>query len=151
MCIWGMFLLTLMRTHFVPPAISFSSNEPALTSWTAASPLTGDALAAVLKFLWWGAKALRSDRTWRVGGWNFKVSYTLLRRVIDMFRIKVDLGDIEAKAKALDEQINQAISKEPKLQGYLNKLEEGFGKKEVSKQAEELIKEIQEFLKGQIN
>ena len=86
-----------------------------------------------------------------MGGWNFKVSYTLLRRVIDMFRIKVDLGDIEAKAKALDEQINQAISKEPKLQGYLNKLEEGFGKKEVSKQAEELIKEIQEFLKGQIN
>jgi proteasome assembly chaperone (PAC2) family protein len=84
---------------------------------------------------------------------NYKVVYALLRRLTKMLGIEINLEDIKVKALYLDEQVNKAISQNPQLESYVKKLEEEFEAigeyGQPIEGAEEIIKEVEKFLRGQ--
>ncbi|RLE08384.1 hypothetical protein DRZ78_01185 [Candidatus Aerophobetes bacterium] len=86
-----------------------------------------------------------------IRGWNSKVSYALLKRITKMLEIELDLEDIREEGERLVAQIDKLIGQEPKLQGYVKKLEENYELRRKPEDKDELIKEIEEFLKRQEN
>jgi proteasome assembly chaperone (PAC2) family protein len=61
---------------------------------------------------------------------NIKVACAVLRKLIDLTEIEVDLSELEKASEYFDQQVNQLVGQDPKLQEVINKLEE------VYKQAE---------------
>jgi len=86
-----------------------------------------------------------------IRGWNSRVSYALLKRITKILEIEVDLEDIKSKGESLVAQIDKLIGQEPKLQGYVKKLEESYELRRKPEDKDELIKEIEDFLKKHEN
>jgi len=86
-----------------------------------------------------------------IRGWNSRVSYALLKRITKILEIEVDIEDIKSKGESLVAQIDKLIGQEPKLQGYVKKLEESYELRRKPEDKDELIKEIEDFLKKHEN
>ena len=86
-----------------------------------------------------------------VRGWNSMVSYALLKRITRMLQVEIDLGDLKKEGERLVAQINELIGQEPKLKGYVKRLEEDYEFRRKSEDKDQLIREIEEFLKRQQN
>lgn len=86
---------------------------------------------------------------------NVKVVCSVLRRLIDLTQIEVDLSELENAGDYFDQQVNQLVKEDPKLQEVISKLEEVYKRSEKlsaeSKQEEGLKEDkvvyIQAFLK----
>ena len=86
---------------------------------------------------------------------NVKVVCSVLRRLIDLIQIEVDLSELENAGDYFDQQVNQLVKEDPKLQEVISKLEEVYKRSEKlsaeSKQEEGLkddkVVYIQAFLK----
>jgi proteasome assembly chaperone (PAC2) family protein len=86
---------------------------------------------------------------------NVKVVCSVLKRLIDLTKIKIDLSELERAGDYFDQQINHLVEEDPKLQEVISKLEEVYKRSEKIPQLsrkEEGAKEdkvvyIQAFLK----
>jgi proteasome assembly chaperone (PAC2) family protein len=86
---------------------------------------------------------------------NVKLVCAVLKRLIDLTGIKIDLSELEKASDYFDQQINQLVEEDPKLQEVISKLEEVYKGSERIRQPlrkEEGAKEdkvvyIQAFLK----
>jgi proteasome assembly chaperone (PAC2) family protein len=86
---------------------------------------------------------------------NIKVACAVLKKLIDFIKIEIDLSEIENASDYFEEQVNQLVKEDPKLQEVISKLEEVYKRSE--KNSTELKKEeglkddkviyIQAFLK----
>lgn len=88
-----------------------------------------------------------------IRGWNSMVSYALLKRITRILEVEIDLQDIKREGERLVSQINKLIGQEPKLQGYVKKLEEDYEFRRKSEDKDQLMKEIEDFLgkQGELN
>jgi proteasome assembly chaperone (PAC2) family protein len=83
------------------------------------------------------------------------VACAVLKKLIDIIKIEIDLSEIENASDYFEEQVNQLVKEDPKLQEVISKLEEVYKRSE--KNSTELKKEeglkddkviyIQAFLK----
>jgi proteasome assembly chaperone (PAC2) family protein len=84
---------------------------------------------------------------------NPKVCYGILKGLAKMLQIELDLREIIDASEYLDEQVSEAISQKPELEEYVKNLEKEYqamGKYEEPAKEEDIIKEIENFLrKGQ--
>lgn len=86
---------------------------------------------------------------------NVKLVCSVLKRLIELTGIKIDLSELEKASDYFDQQINQLVEEDPKLQEVISKLEEVYKGSERIRQPlrkEEGAKEdkvvyIQAFLK----
>jgi proteasome assembly chaperone (PAC2) family protein len=87
---------------------------------------------------------------------NVKVVYSVLRKLVNLTETEIDLSELERAAEYFDEQVNQLVSQDPKLQEVIGKLEEVYkesekptpsGKEEGSR--EEKVVYMQAFLRKQ--
>lgn len=87
---------------------------------------------------------------------NIKVVYGVLKKLDELMKTGMDLSRLENASSYFEEQVNDLVNQDPKLQEVINKLEEAyqksgrpfpFGKKEESK--EDKVVYIQAFLKRQ--
>jgi proteasome assembly chaperone (PAC2) family protein len=86
---------------------------------------------------------------------NIKVVCSVLKRLIDLTQIEIDLSELERAGDYFDQQVNQLVEDDPKLQEVISKLEEVYkrsGKIPEPSIKEEGVKEdkvvyIQAFLK----
>ncbi|MBM4339432.1 MAG: PAC2 family protein [Deltaproteobacteria bacterium] len=87
---------------------------------------------------------------------NIKVAYGVLKKLDELMKTGIDLSRLENASSYFNEQVNDLVNQDPKLQEVINKLEEAyqksgrpipFGKKEESK--EDKVVYIQAFLKRQ--
>jgi len=87
---------------------------------------------------------------------NIKVAYGVLKKLDELMKTGIDLSRLENASSYFNEQVNDLVNHDPKLQEVINKLEEAyqksgrpipFGKKEESK--EDKVVYIQAFLKRQ--
>ncbi len=86
---------------------------------------------------------------------NVKVVCSVLKRLTDLIGIKTDLSELEKAGDYFDQQINQLVEEDPKLQEVISKLEEVYKGSERIRQPlrkEEGVKDdkvvyIQAFLK----
>jgi len=86
---------------------------------------------------------------------NMKVVCSVLKRLMDLTGIEVDLSELEKASEYFDEQVNQLVEQDPKLQEVISKLEEAYrraerigqpsGKEEGSK--DDKVVYIRAFLK----
>jgi proteasome assembly chaperone (PAC2) family protein len=86
---------------------------------------------------------------------NIKVACAVLRKLMELTNIEIDLSDVESASNYFDEQVNQLVKEDPKLQEVISKLEEVYKRSEkisAETRKEEGLKEdkvvyIQAFLK----
>lgn len=86
---------------------------------------------------------------------NIKVACAVLRKLMELTKIEIDLSEVENASNYFEEQVNQLVKEDPKLQEVISKLEEVYKRSEkISAEArkEEGLKEdkvvyIQAFLK----
>jgi len=87
---------------------------------------------------------------------NIKVAYGVLKKLNDLMRTRIDLSKLKTASDYFDQQVNELVHQDPKLQEVIHKLEEAFqksekpfpfGKREESK--EDKVVYIQAFLKRQ--
>ncbi len=57
---------------------------------------------------------------------NVKLVCAVLKRMADLTEIKIDLSELEKAADYFDQQINQLVEEDPKLQEVISKLEEVY-------------------------
>ncbi len=86
---------------------------------------------------------------------NMKVVCAVLRRLMDLTGIEADVSELEKASEYFDEQVNQLVEQDPKLQEVISKLEEAYrraerisqpsGKEEGSK--DDKVVYIRAFLK----
>jgi proteasome assembly chaperone (PAC2) family protein len=57
---------------------------------------------------------------------NVKVVCSLLKKLIDLTGTEIDLSDLEKAGEYFDQQINQLVEEDPKLQEVISKLEEVY-------------------------
>ncbi len=82
---------------------------------------------------------------------NFNVSYGIILKLSRFLKLEVDLTEIRANATNLEEQIERAISKDPELQSYVRKLEEGAGATgaEEMPSSDVIVRDLEDFLRRQ--
>ena len=86
---------------------------------------------------------------------NVKGVCSLLKKLIDLTGIKIDLSELEKAGDYFDQQINQLVEEDPKLQEVISKLEEVYKGSERTRQPlgkeegpkEDKVVYIQAFLK----
>ncbi len=86
---------------------------------------------------------------------NIKVACAVLRKLMELTKIEIDLSEVENASDYFDEQVNQLVKEDPKLQEVISKLEEVYKRSEkisAETRKEEGLKEdkvvyIQAFLK----
>jgi proteasome assembly chaperone (PAC2) family protein len=86
---------------------------------------------------------------------NVKVVCSVLKRLTDLTKIKIDLSELEKAGDYFDQQINHLVEEDPKLQEVISKLEEVYKRSErIPQQSqkegdtkEEKVVYIQAFLK----
>jgi proteasome assembly chaperone (PAC2) family protein len=86
---------------------------------------------------------------------NIKVACAVLRKLMELTEIEIDLSEVENASNYFDEQVNQLVKEDPKLQEVISKLEEVYKRSEklsAETRKEEGLKEdkvvyIQAFLK----
>jgi proteasome assembly chaperone (PAC2) family protein len=86
---------------------------------------------------------------------NIKVACAVLKKLMDLTKIEIDLSEVENASDYFDEQVDQLVKEDPKLQEVISKLEEVYKRSEkisVESKREEGLKEdkvvyIQAFLK----
>jgi proteasome assembly chaperone (PAC2) family protein len=87
---------------------------------------------------------------------NIKVVYGVLKKLNGLMKTEIDLSRLESASDYFDQQVNDLVNQDPKLQEIISKLEEvykkserpfPFGKREESK--EDKVVYIQAFLKRQ--
>jgi len=82
---------------------------------------------------------------------NTKVCYAIITKLTKMLGISLDLEDIKRASEYLDEKVSAALDQKVELRDYVRRLEEEYGKGRyrVSEPLkEDIIKEIEDFLKG---
>jgi proteasome assembly chaperone (PAC2) family protein len=87
---------------------------------------------------------------------NVKVVFSVLKSLIDLTEMEIDLSELKRASEYFDQQVNDLMKQDPKLQEVISKLEEVYkksekvspsGREEESK--EEKVVYIQAFLKKQ--
>lgn len=84
---------------------------------------------------------------------NPKVIAAVVSRLAPMLEINVDISDLMQAARGLEQQVEKAISQNPKLQEYIRALEEGYQRigEQPTPPAEgtdEIIRAVEDFLRG---
>jgi proteasome assembly chaperone (PAC2) family protein len=152
--------------HTYPPMVSAVFNHDslreriveagvALTEYTGPISIHSFILEAARK------KGLRAISLWGhapqyLQAKNVKVVYSVLQKLVDLTEMDIDLSDLQRAGEYFDEQVNQLLSQDPKLQEVISKLEEVYersgeltppGKEDTAK--EEKVVYMQAFLKKQ--
>jgi proteasome assembly chaperone (PAC2) family protein len=70
---------------------------------------------------------------------NLKVACAVLRKLTELTKVEIDLSEAENASHYFDEQVNQLVKEDPKLQEVISKLEEVYKRSE--KISSELKKE----------
>lgn len=86
---------------------------------------------------------------------NIRVACAVLKKLIDLTKVEIDLSEAENAGDYFDQQVNQLVKEDPKLQEVISKLEEVYKRSEkisAESKKEEGLKEdkvvyIQAFLK----
>ena len=80
---------------------------------------------------------------------NTKVCYHLLLKLSKMLKLSLNLDNVKRAAEYLDAQVNEVINQKAELKEYIRGLEEEYrqGKPEGEPLREDIIKEIEEFLR----
>ena len=86
---------------------------------------------------------------------NIKVACAVLKKLIDLTGVEIDLSEVENSSDYFEQQVNQLVKEDPKLQEVISKLEEVYKRSETisaEKRKEDGLKEdkvvyIQAFLK----
>jgi proteasome assembly chaperone (PAC2) family protein len=61
---------------------------------------------------------------------NIKVTCAVLKKLIDFIKIEIDFSDLEKAGDYFDQQVNQLVEEDPKLQEVISKLEEVYKRAE---------------------
>jgi proteasome assembly chaperone (PAC2) family protein len=61
---------------------------------------------------------------------NIKVACAVLKKLSDLTEIEVDLSELEKASEYFDQQVNELVGRDPKLQEVINKLEEVYKQSE---------------------
>jgi proteasome assembly chaperone (PAC2) family protein len=86
---------------------------------------------------------------------NIRVACAVLKKLIDLTKVEIDLSEAENAGDYFDQQVNQLVKEDPKLQEVISKLEEIYkrsekisaeSKKEVGLKEDKVVY-IQAFLK----
>jgi proteasome assembly chaperone (PAC2) family protein len=87
---------------------------------------------------------------------NVKVAFSVLKSLIDLTEMEIDLSELERASEYFDQQVNDLVKQDPKLQEVISKLEEVYRRSErvpPSRKEEESkddkVVYIQAFLKKQ--
>ena len=85
---------------------------------------------------------------------NYKVSYALVSNLSRILESQIPLDELKAAAGTFDEAVETAVSKDSQIGAYVRKLEERYDEAAAliqadMPQAEDLVKDLEEFLKDQ--
>jgi len=61
---------------------------------------------------------------------NMKVVYSVLKSLTELMEIPVDLSELQRTSDYFDQQVNQLVGQDPKLQEIISKLEEVYKRSE---------------------
>lgn len=80
---------------------------------------------------------------------NHKAWYSILSKLTQMLDLELDLDDIKSRGEELDQQLDRALSQDPRLREYVRELEEHQEEAELREplKTDEIIKSLEEFLK----
>jgi proteasome assembly chaperone (PAC2) family protein len=57
---------------------------------------------------------------------NVKVAYFVVQKLVDLTGMRIDLSEFERSSRHFDQQVNDLVGQDPKLQEVINKLEEVY-------------------------
>ena len=85
---------------------------------------------------------------------NYRVSYALVSNLSRILDSQIPLDELNAAAGTFDEAVETAVSKDSQIGAYVKKLEERYDEaaaliQAVMPQAEDLVKDLEEYLKDQ--
>ena len=85
---------------------------------------------------------------------NYKVSYALVSLLSRLLGFQVPLDELSAAAATFEREVDKAVNNDPQISAYVSKLEQRYEESEElvdgeMPQPEELVKELEEFLKEQ--
>ena len=85
---------------------------------------------------------------------NYKVSYALASNLSRLLGFEVALDELRSAAATFDQEVEKAVSKDTQISAYVQKLEQRYDEAAILTQedmpeAEDVVKELEEFLKEQ--
>jgi proteasome assembly chaperone (PAC2) family protein len=89
---------------------------------------------------------------------NVKASLALVRRAVALLDFNTDLGDLERAAAEFDTRVSQVLAADPKVAEYVRQLEEREAEEDEEEETsstealpsgEDLIRELEQFLRDQ--
>ena len=76
-----------------------------------------------------------------------KAALALVQRVATIAGIEIPTSMLELNAGAYQSQINELVNEDPETQGYVTELEEAYDSSMKPESGENLVKELEQFLK----
>lgn len=85
---------------------------------------------------------------------NYRIGYTLVSNLKRILGFHVELAELSSAADTFDREVEKAVSRDSQIGAYVHKLEERYDEMDIltsgdMPRSEELVKELEEFLKDQ--
>ena len=85
---------------------------------------------------------------------NYRVGYTLISSLKGFLGFHLDMEELRSAARTFDDEVGKAVSRDSQIDSYVTKLEERYDEAAVltmteMPKSEELVRELEEFLKDQ--
>jgi len=85
---------------------------------------------------------------------NYRVSYTLISVLSRLLGFPIALDELRSAAETFDQEVEKAVTKDSQISDYIQRLERRYDEAAIltqgdMPQAEEVVKDLEEFLKGQ--
>jgi proteasome assembly chaperone (PAC2) family protein len=85
---------------------------------------------------------------------NYRIGYTLVSNLKRILGFHVELDELNSAAQTFDREVEKAVSRDSQIGAYVQKLEERYDEADIMSRgdmprADELVKELEEFLKDQ--
>ena len=83
---------------------------------------------------------------------NYRVGYTLVRRLASLLDLDLDLGELETAATTFDEQVVQAVARDEQLSAYVQKLEGQYDESSAAGEMPEpadMVRYLEQFLRSE--
>ena len=81
---------------------------------------------------------------------NPKVAFHVMRRLVKILKLDVDFSDLEEAGRQFDLELERMLAQKPEIRDYVRRLEEEYREPAPMQlpETEEIIQEVEEFLKG---
>lgn len=85
---------------------------------------------------------------------NYRVSYALISHISRILGFRIALDELQSAATTFDTEVEKAVDKDSQIGAYVQKLEQSYDETATLvpgdiPMADEVVKELEEFLKGQ--